>query len=209
MTARSALAGVTLALVALTAAAVAAAATPVTRHTAPGTPLSLALPRSWITVDAEDVAKGAADALAKNNPQLAGVLKALSQPGTAARLFAFDPQIVQGFATNVNIIEVTLPGGITIDEYARLLRAELQGLAQRTGKLIVRTVRIPAGRAVRSSYRIRVNLDAGKSVLASLVQIGMLRGRTSYIVTYTTLASRLAHYAAAFDASIRSIRLKR
>jgi hypothetical protein len=206
--ARFALAGVTLALLTLSAAATASAATPVTRHPAPGTPLSLSLPRSWITVDANDVAKGAADALAKNNPQLAEVLKALSQPGTAARLFAFDPVIVEGFATNVNVIEVSIPGGITIDEYARLLRAELEGLAQRTGKLSVRIVRIPAGAAVRSSYRIKVNLDNAKFVIASLTQIGMLRGRTSYIVTYTTLASRLPHYKASFEASIRSIRLK-
>src|SRR5262245_6607721 len=128
------------------------------RHQIPGYGVSLSLPSSWKTVNYRQILKpGVLQALARDNPELAGSLAQMAQPNAPIKFFAYDPQVAGGFATNVNIVIASVPGSVTFAQYEQVLINELRGISSISG-LQERAVRLPGGRAVRVTYRLRVNL---------------------------------------------------
>jgi hypothetical protein len=175
------------------------------RYTIPGYGTSVALPSSWKTIDYRQILKaGVLDRLARDNPELAGSFAAMAQPNSPIKLFAYDPQIANKFATNANVVIVPLGGQISFSEYARQLVGELRTVAS-VSQLHSSTVRLPAGRAVRISYRLTVNVR-GRSVLVQTLQYGFLNARRSIVVTYSTLPASARFYSGVFTTSAKSIR---
>jgi len=199
---RFAILGAAIVLVAGTASA---AGGPFHRHAIPGYGTSIALPSSWKTVDYRQVLKtGDLDQLARDNPELAGSFAAMAQPDSPIKLFAYDPQVAKGFATNANVVVVPLGGPVGFTEYERQLVGELRTLSS-VSKLRSSTVRLPAGRAVRLSYRLGVNAH-GRVLSVQTLQYALLNGRRSVVVTYSTLPAAARFYSGVFTTSARSIR---
>jgi hypothetical protein len=128
----------------------------------------------------------------------------MAQPNSPIKLFAYDPQVANGFATNANVVIVPLGGQLGFSEYARQLVGEL-GTVRSVSQLHWSTVRLPAGRAVRLSFRLTVNVR-GRSLSVQTLQYGLLDGRRSVVVTYSTLPSSARFYSSVFATSARSIR---
>lgn len=100
-------------LAAFAAANAAAAAGAFHRYTIPGYGTSVSLPTSWKSVDYRQILKtGVLDRLAQDNPELAGSFAAMAQPNSPIKLFAYDPQVANGFATNANVVIVPLGGSL-------------------------------------------------------------------------------------------------
>jgi hypothetical protein len=198
-----------LAVVAVTATVAAgtgsAARTAFHRHAIPGYGTSISLPASWKTVDYRQILEpGELERFARENPDLAGSFAAMAKPSSPIKLFAYDPQVANGFATNANVVIVSLRGPISFSEYARQLVGEL-GTLRSVSQLHWGTVRLPAGRAVRVTYRLTINVH-GRTVSVQTLQYALLPGRRSVVVTYSTLPASARFYTTVFATSARSIR---
>jgi hypothetical protein len=167
--------------------------------------LSFAVPKSWVSVNARDVAGQAGDRLRKENPQLGAILDTLARPGSPVRLFAFDPETLGGIVTNVNVLVTPAPRGVSFAEFLRVLRAELQRLPGIVGTPGLRTVSLRAGRAARTHVRAGVILS-GQRKVGDLTQFAFLRDGHSIVVTFTTSVAAASKTAPLITRVSRSIR---
>jgi hypothetical protein len=197
-----------LLLVAAAAAGSAVAARGTSRHPIPGTAASVSLPGRWHTLTRAEVLNKALPAGVKQNPQLAPILSA-PRSSSVLRFFAFDPQVRNGFATNVNVLAQPQPG-LTFDQFAKQLAYQLDhgaGALKPLGRPGHRRIRLPAGPAVLSTMRLRVNVQ-GAPLVASIRQYGMLHGGKGYVFTFSTLQALSGAYKLVFDNAARSIRFR-
>lgn len=195
-----------VALVAVVAAAslvaTAGAAEPFQRHTIRGQGMSLAVPASWVAVDAT-LRAAALEKLRRENPRLAPYLVERSG-GSRAKFLALDPAVKGGFATNVNVVISAVPS-VTFDEYRAAILSEIGSLVG-SAKVNHRTVKIGGVRGVRLSYRFRVTF--GRTYTVSALQYGLLLPGKNVVVTYTTLPRFASTYAPTFARSAASIRFR-
>jgi hypothetical protein len=171
----------------------------------PGYRISVALPSAWKVVDAKHVLTSAQlQELEQENPELGTVLLAISQPTSPVKFFAFDPVTRHQFATNLNVVVAPIGQKIGFDLYASALASEIRSLSS-VSQLKTARVTLPAGRAVRLSYRLDFTVR-GKRIQVATLQYGFLRGGTrSVVFTYATLPQLQSLYGAAFSASASSI----
>ena len=187
--------------VATSLVATAGAAVRLTRHTVPGQGLSLAVPASWVAVDAS-LPDAAIDELRRQNPKLAPYLGQLSGPASAAKFLALDPAVQNGFATNVNVVVAPIPS-VAFDVYRAAIVREIQGIVG-SAKVDHRPVTIGGARGVRISYPFRITV--GRTYIVATLQYAFPRKGTSVVVTYTTLPRLKSRYAPTFGRSAASIR---
>jgi hypothetical protein len=172
----------------------------------PGIGFSIGVPSGWKSIDYRQVAtSGLVDRLARENPQLAPLLQALRSPGSGVKLFAFDPHLTSGFATNVNLVVEQVPAGLTASQYAGAALAQLNQLANIVRPIRQHALRLAAGPAVELQYHIRFTL-AGKQVVTSTTQYVLTHDARAFVVTYTTLPGLAARRASLFATSAQSIR---
>jgi len=184
-----------------------AAAAPPVRHPVPGQPISLSTPAGWKAVSPKDVlTPGYLQKLRRENPALAEVVSALAQPSSPTKLIVVDPQVRQGFASNVNVVVERIPTGTTLKQYADAAIAGVRSLKGISG-LRRATVRLPAGPAEHVTYRLTFAAN-GKQLTVVIEQYAFVHG-PAFVVTYSTLPSLRAHYAPIFADSARSIRFAR
>jgi hypothetical protein len=196
---------VLLAVTLLAAIVASTAAAALRTHSIPGYGISVGLPSSWKTINYRDILKpGVLQTLARDNPDLAGSFAAMAQPNSPVKFFAYDPQAVNGFATNVNLVVLRVPGGITFADYSRRLVSELRNVSS-VSNLHTAILRLPAGQAVRITYRLTIALK-GRRLSVRTLQYGFLNRGRSMVFTYTTLPATASFYDAVFSASARSIR---
>jgi hypothetical protein len=191
----------------LLAAAPAQGGTPLVRHAVPGVGFSVGVPRGWRSIDYRQVATSdLLDRLSRENPQLAPLLQALRSPSSGVKLFAFDPQLTGGFATNMNLVVEQVPAGMSASQYAGAAVAQLGRLSNVVRPIRRRAIRLAAEPAVELSYHIRFTLS-GKQVVTSTTQYVLTHDARAFVVTYTTLPGLAGRYASPFAASAGSIRL--
>ena len=168
--------------------------------------ISVSLPSSWKSVDAQHVLDSAVlQKLEQENPELGGLIAAATSPGSPVKFFAFDPVVRQRFATNVNVVVAAIPTKVTFELFAAALAAEIRSL-HAVSQMRTQRLTLPAGPALRLTYRIRLTAG-GRSFETSTLQYAFLRdGTQSVVFTYTTLPQLKSRYAATFDASASSIR---
>jgi hypothetical protein len=70
-----------------------------------------------------------------------------------------------------------------------------------------RMTKLPAGKAVRLTYRARFNVG-GKRLVTAMTQYALVNRGAAVILTYTTLPKLEKHYRATFDRSARSLRFR-
>jgi hypothetical protein len=198
---RRILVGLAVTVVAASLVATAGAAERFERHTIRGEGMSLAVPASWVAVDAT-LPAAALERLRRENPRLSPYL--VPRSGSRAKFLALDPSVKGGFATNVNVVVSAIPS-VTFDVYRAAILSEIRSLLG-SAKVSHRTVKIGGVRGVRLSYRFRVTF--GRTYTVSAIQYGLLRPGKNVVVTYTTLPRLAARYAPTFARSAASIRFR-
>lgn len=198
---RSVLFTVAAGVVAASLVATADAAERLKRHSVPGQGLSLAVPASWIAVNAT-LPDTAIERLRRENPKLAPYLGQLSGPSSAAKFLALDPAVQTGFATNVNVVVAPIPS-VTFDVFRAAIVNEIRSLVG-SAKVDHRPVTINGARGVRIAYPFRITV--GRTYTVSTLQYAFPRPGKSVVVTYTTLPRLKARYAPTFARSAASIR---
>jgi hypothetical protein len=147
--------------------------------------------------------------LAGDDPQIAALmdnLLAVRESNFAVKMIAFDlapSSLRTGFATNLNVVaeRTALP-------LAAWRRESLKQLTQVdfvVQPIWWRMVKLPAGKAVRLTYRARFNVG-GKRLVTAMTQYALVNRGAAIILTYTTLPRLAKAYRATFDRSARSLR---
>ncbi len=148
--------------------------------------------------------------LAGDDPKLAALMDSLLQgagSNLAVKMIAFDlaPSALRtGFATNLNVVRerTTLPLAAWRQEALRMLNT-MDFVVQ---PIWWQMVKLPAGKALRLTYKARFNLG-GRRLDTALTQYALMSNGAAYVFTYTTLPRLAARYRATFDRSARSLRL--
>lgn len=167
---------------------------------------SLGVPKSWTAITRDELDEtGALERFAKDNPAVAPVLEGVLQPGSPVKFFALDPAVERGFATNVNVVVQDVPDDLELSDLAESSAAELRSLGVVEG-LKTTEVSLPAGPAVKITFRLRARYGAASRTVATL-QYAFVDDGHSYVVTYSTLPELESRYAPAFEESARSFRL--
>jgi hypothetical protein len=187
--------------VAVSAVGSALAAERFKRHVVPGQGVSLAVPTTWVAVNAT-LPASAIDRLSRQNPKLAPYLGQLSGPGSAAKFLALDPAVQNGFATNVNVVVAPIPS-VPFNLFRTAIVNEIRSLVG-SAKIDERVVTIDGVHGVRLSYPFRITV--GRTYTVSTLQYAFPRSGKSIVVTYTTLPRLKARYASTFARSAASIR---
>lgn len=190
-----------LALIVAAASVVGSAFAADRRHVVQGQGVSLTVPASWVATE-KGISPAILAQMARENPKLAPFVRGLGGPASPMKFIALDPNVRNGFATNVNVVVVSVPAGITFEQYQQALVAGLRNIV--TGKISRSVANVSGVQAVRISYRLQITL--GRTVTVQTLQYAFLRPGRSVVVTYTTLPSLQRGYAAAFRRSAASIR---
>jgi hypothetical protein len=176
-----------------------------------GQGFSVELPLSWAD-QSKDRARLLKEVrrLAGDDPDLAAVMDRLLTAGdanVAVKMIAFDlapSSLRSGFATNLNVVRerTLLPLAVWRQEGLKAL-AKLSFIVQ---PIWSRTLKLPAGKAVRFTYRARFTFGS-KRVDTSITQYAFVGHGSAIIFTYSTVPRLAAGYRATFERSARSIRL--
>jgi hypothetical protein len=187
----------------------ASADAPWKRHRAAG--FSIALPSTWADAGKQRGAILAeAKRLSRSEPELAALLNRLLAAGSrdlAVKMIAFDlagSSLRSGFATNLNVVREETD--LTLAAWSAAALRSLTSLSFIRKPVWSRKMRLPAGRAIRISYKARYRLGSAGTLDVSILQFGLVRNGAAYIFTYTTLPKLSARYRPVFERSARSLR---
>ncbi len=179
------------------------------RHQGEG--LSVALPASW--ADQNDRARLIREvrSIAKDDPELAAIIDNLVAAGKkniAVKLVAFDlakASLKTGFATNLNIVRER--SSLPLAVWRQAVLKQLNAASFVVEPIFWRNVKLPAGKAVRLSYRASFNVR-GKPLDASITQYALMGTGAAFVLTYTTLPRLAKSYRATFERSAKSFRFR-
>jgi hypothetical protein len=179
---------------------VAAAAQTWKTHQVKAAGISLAAPATWI-----DVTRLTPQVLAKENevPSLRAYVDA-ARTSKLIKLIVVDvgpTTVANRFASGVNVTQAPTTGDLRLQRDATI--AQLKGAGVLVGSVQSRYVTLPAGKALRLSYRAR--FVVGSPVVATLQFILVRTGKVT-VLTYTTLPKLQSHYAGSFARSARTLR---
>jgi hypothetical protein len=167
---------------------------------------SLGVPKSWTAITRDELREtGAIERFSKDNPAVAPVLDGILRSGSPMKFIALDPAVQQGFVTNVNVVVQDVPDDMELSDLARSSAADLRSLGVVRG-LRTGVVSLPAGEAVKITYRMQLQYGAATRSVATL-QYALIADGKSYVVTYSTLPALERQYASAFADSAQSLRL--
>jgi hypothetical protein len=176
-------------------------------HTVAEYGFSVAVPSDWKTVKPGDLLSDEdAESFRRENPEIGAYLEAISGPNSPIKFFAFDPDVKEKFATNLNVVVLPLSAGVSFDQWARAAVAEVKKLPSRSGPIHEDRVALPAGDALRLSYRQEFSFEGGERTV-STVQYALLGEARSYVLTFTTLPEAEASYDGIFRAAVRSFEI--
>ena len=187
-------------MVALVVAPLAGAATTWKTHRVRSSGFSVAAPAAWI-----DVTRLTPEVLAKESsvPSLRAYAEA-ARNSKAIKLIVVDvgPKTVANhFASGLNVTQVPTIGDLRLQRDVTVAQLKSAGVV--VGTVQSSYVKLPAGKAVRLSYRARFTV--GSPVVATLQFVFLHSGKAT-VITYTTLPKLQAHYGATFARSARSFR---
>jgi hypothetical protein len=178
------------------------------RHRGAG--FSVELPSSWAdqSTDRQRLLREMRR-LAGDDPRLASMIDGLLAAGSAnvaVKMIAFDlapSSLRDGFATNLNVVaeRTGLPLALWRDEALKSLM-KVDFVVQ---PIFWRMVKLPAGKAVRLTYRARFTLG-GKRLDTAITQYALVHSGAAIILTYTTLPKLSKAYKTTFERSARSLR---
>jgi hypothetical protein len=171
----------------------------ITRYEISAGRFSIAVPDTWRVTTSEQIHKRGLHALLRENPALAPLIER-----TRSKFIAYDPHVRNRFAASV-IVGVTSAGKrVTAGKFQRGVVARAKSLA--ASKVKASDVALPAGEAVRLTYRVHLTVH-GRKRPVSAVQYALLLKKKAYVLTYVTLPSYEGEYDYIFKRSANSFRL--
>ena len=136
-------------------------------HSVPSAGASLSVPASWVVIDSK-LPLELVDRLLRENPRLAPFMQSLRSPNSPTKFIALDPDVRNGFATNVNVVAAPVPSWMTFAYYRRALPLEIRNIAR--GRVEQRTMTINGAHAVRLRYRLPLHLGGKAFTVQTLRQ---------------------------------------
>lgn len=117
--------------------------------------VSVAVPDDWETVGIDEIHDDALDELGRENPDFAPVFDALKDPETGIVLVADDPDVSDGFATNLTIRIVDAPRRLIVEKYAETTGIKGSGLT--VGRVRESLITLPGGkgRPLRLQHQVQ------------------------------------------------------
>lgn len=168
---------------------------------------SIGVPPQWRVVSVDEaLPEGERRQLARDNPEFAPLLEAIGSEAQPIKLIAFDPEVHEAFATNVNVVVVPLPSGTSLQDFVAANQADIRHFSGRVGPLRSKPARLPIGAAHRLEYRLRLTAG-GRRFTAATLQYLVVGPDRGYVVTFTTLPELSDRYSPTFDRTIRALRL--
>ena len=170
---------------------------------------SIGVPPEWRVVSVDEaLPKEEREELARENADFAPVLEAIFSGDQPIKLFAFDPEVRDGFATNVNVVAIELPSDVTLDQFISANKSDIEGFGGLASKVVLEPAQLPSGQAERLDYRLRIT-TAGREQEVATQQYLLVGGDNGYVVTFSTLPQHSERYAPEFDRIVRSLVLVR
>jgi hypothetical protein len=176
-----------------------------TTYAVPSAAFTVAVPESWQTFTAEEVFGDGEgfEELARENPEFAPYLDAVTDPRSPMKLIAVDPRVREAFATNLNVVAQDVDGDFSFEDFVRESQAEIQSIARGAADFKTDVVQLPAGKAQRLTYQGQFTQNGQVRSVATL-QYGLVAGGWTYVLTYTTLPELADQYEADFERSAQS-----
>jgi hypothetical protein len=168
---------------------------------------SIAVPEPWRTISADEFSEGGEwESVVTETPALAPYAEAFQGDDSVLKFAAVDPSVQDEFATNLNVIVEELSSDATLEEYEEAFISQLQQLPNVVGAIDRQRVELPAGPAMRASYRLTL-LTSGKTWTVSTRQYALVDDGRAFVLTYTTLPDQATAYDDTFTRSAESLRL--
>jgi hypothetical protein len=173
------------------------------QHEASENGFAVSVPSSWKTVD--DLDGEAVEEFSRENPDFAQFLQAASA-NRAIKFIALDPEVMDEFATNLNVIVLPIPGSLSFEQWvqANVNQVKQIGSARITNQS---TADLPAGKAGRLAWTYDLN-RAGSSQPVQVDQYLLRRDEQGFVLTYTTLPEHSEHYRDTFSRSAKSFEFR-
>lgn len=180
--------------------------------TIPGGGLTITLADGWQAYELDAAGLEAIGELFPEDSQIGQLLggQAGSLAAAGVKLWAIDPRdasVVDDFAPTLNVIEQPMPAGLSIELLGQLAKAQLEGL-EASSDVTVESVELPAGPAVKATYRLDQPLADGSAVSAAGTQYYLASEDSLYIVTFTAASEAATELEPVFDAMAESIVLE-
>lgn len=167
---------------------------------------SLLLPPNWAVIDFsgenfEDMVSATLD----QNPQLGtiytmDVFKSLATSGVKLMAIEVDEDAASAeFMTNLNVVVLDLTYDITLDEYIEFSMLELKNLLGEELEISQERIDLGGVPAGKLSYELQFNDMSGQPQVFAYQQFLMLKGRTQYVLTFTTSTPQAADFTDTFD----------
>jgi hypothetical protein len=164
---------------------------------------SIGVPSDWRAVSADEALdEETLDAIREADPELGPFIDQIGAADSPIKLVAVDPDVENGFATNLNVVVSELPSGATREDYFTSLAPQLEelGVTEFTEDL----VDLPAGEAQHVTYE---HQRAGADQPLAVVHYVLVEEGVGYTLTYTTPAAGLEDRLAEFERSAGSFRI--
>lgn len=176
-----------------------------TTYAVPSAGFSIAVPESWQTFTAGEVFQEdeGLEQIARENPDVAPYLDALTDPRSPMKLIAIDPRVRGAFATNVNVIAQDVADDFSFEDFVRESEPEIENIARNAPGFKRDVVQLPAGSAQRLRFHAQFTQNGQVRSVATL-QYGLVANGWAYVLTYTTLPQFEAAYEADFLRSATS-----
>ena len=175
-------------------------------HRVPEHGFTVALPGDWDAISpSQALSEEELRTIRKENPAISRYIDAVTGPDSPIKFFAFDPDPVDGFATNLNVIVLPVGDAVSLDDLVQAAVKELERLPTRTSDVERERVELAAGEAVRLRYRQTLETEGGTTEL-STTQYNLVEEGTSFILTFTTLPVEVDELDPVFAAAAESFR---
>jgi hypothetical protein len=157
--------------------------------------LSIAVPDSWNTASSDELLDDESlEELREKSPALGEAVDQLGDPDATIKFVAFDPEVSNDFATNLNVGVIPLPDDVTERDF---FSANLAEIKDAIGKSPAgEEVELPAGHALHVKW-VLPGLD-GAPLADQYLLFAPGRG---YVLTYAALSDRVDEYAEVFQRS--------
>ena len=159
---------------------------------------TIALPANWDKVDLNVEAADAAAAF-KDNPEFVKFIQGL-QLNKYVKFFGVDHQTISSdFATNVNVIAVSLPASMTTLD--QVVTAELATYKRLQISPTQQRIHLSGGDAEQLDYNLTPNTASGAKVLTAVKQYILVRlgaNPTEFVISLTTKADQASSYEVTF-----------
>jgi hypothetical protein len=166
---------------------------------------SVAVPESWRAIGVDEYREGDAESLIEENPALEPYAEAFRGPDSLLKFVAVGPNVADD-ALSLNIIVEELSRGMTLEKYNQVSVSFLRTLPNVSGDVESERVRLPAGEAVKLSYRAELMIEGSPQTVFNLTYL-LVDDGTAYVLGYHTRPELASTYEDTFARSAQSFRL--